>query len=243
MLMRRARVLLWLALVSAAGVGAAAKDELLGGVRASVPLGRVEFSGLHHLAREEALSTMEIPADASFFDPVGAWRERLEAHPLVQFAQVSKSFPRSLSVTVEERQAVALVPTPLLEVVDAEGVVLPLRPDELHLDLPLVHSGSLDGTPAAIDVGLLGELVRIGELEPGFLARVSEVMPIDGSSFRARISEPPVTFLVPRGPTSTRVREGLAALTHAIARGAAPASVDLRFAGVVVVRHSTGASK
>ncbi|NIP57153.1 MAG: hypothetical protein GWO00_03870, partial [Gemmatimonadetes bacterium] len=85
---------------------------------------------------------------------------------------------------------------------------------------------------------LLRELVRIGEIDPGFTAKISEVAMISAGDVAVRLGEPEVTVLFRRPLAAYRLRQGLRALSDAAGRAAGPppGAVDLRFEDQVVIR-------
>ncbi|MCE2454697.1 MAG: FtsQ-type POTRA domain-containing protein [Gemmatimonadetes bacterium] len=229
--MRKSRTALLVLALALAGACVAFRTEIRQGVRRAVPVGEVEFTGLRHLSSMEALAAMTIPAEASYLDRVGDWVDGLVAHPLVLSAEVRRSLPRKITVAVVEREAVALVPTPLLEPVDGEGVFLPIDLDEVRLDLPLVHA-PVGGEGAS---ALYRELARLGREDSEFFSILSEVEALDETAYGARLVASNVTFLMPHGVTTDRIGMGAAALADARSKGREPSAVDLRFDGVVVV--------
>src|SRR6185436_6494915 len=89
---------------------------------------RIELQGASHLSVEEAEEAVAIPQGSSVWDDPSEWEARLARHPLVREAHVERRLPRTLVLVVTERDPVALLPTPMLVPVDAEGRVLPLDP-------------------------------------------------------------------------------------------------------------------
>jgi hypothetical protein len=143
-----------------------------------------------------------------------------------------------------ERQPVALVPTPTLEPVDGDGILLPLDPASHRLDLPILETEYpfVEGRrimPSRTRV-LASEVNRLMQADTAFLQMLSEVRWGEDSSLVARWSKPDVDFLLPFGLSAKRLREGLIVLAHAINRTPRdlPKSVDLRFADLVVVRRA-----
>ena len=205
----------------------------------------VHVRGTRYLSRSEVIDQMGVSPRSSVWADPDEWEEALTAHPLVRQASVRRRVPDRIEVSIEERRPVALVPTPTLEPVDPEGVRLPLDPAEHRLDLPLVQT---DRPPAAGSRLLpertrllVSEVGRLTTADTAFQQSVSEIRWASGNALVARWADPDVEFLVPLGAPPERLREGLAALAHAAARSqpGTPASVDLRFAGLVVVRRTT----
>ena len=228
---RRLVLLFVVVLVLAAGAFAWTQPEIQERVRRLTRVSVIEVRGLERLTYEEAITAMGISDQASVMDPPATWAENLEVHPLVRRAEVVRRPITRLRVVVEEREPVALVPSPVLVAVDAEGIVLPIAPGDEALDLPIAH---VDDPRSSM---VLRELGRLADTEVTFFSMVSEAAELSEKGFAVRLGQPPVTFLLPYGKGRARVDEGVAALGHAISEGRIPMTVDLRFAGLVVLRH------
>lgn len=202
----------------------------------------VEISGLRYLDRGEAVALLDITSESSIWGDRDRWVAALERHPLVWRVSLTRRMPGTLVVQVVERSPVALVPTPTLEPVDAEGVRLPIDPAEYRLDLPVV-SPSEPVAPGArlVPASTRDLLARVGRLMEGdttFLRMVSEVEWTERGDMVVRWSEPKLDLLLSADASPGRVREGLAVLAHAMGRGEEPAQIDLRYADQVVVRRN-----
>jgi hypothetical protein len=171
-------------------------------------------------------------------DPAG-WEAGLGAHPLVRSARVRRRLPGTLVLVVEEREPVALVATPTLEQVDAEGRILPLDPSAHQLDLPLLDVGAPGPDADAPRAALAAEADRLTRVDPEFAARISELRRDDRGDLVARLEDPAVSFRFRPAVTARRLREGVLVLSDATAQGGGspPMAVDLRFADQVVVRR------
>lgn len=204
----------------------------------------VQLRGLRYLPREEAMALLAVDAQTSVWTDLDAPAERLRGHTLVKDVHIERRMPGTLLVDVDERRPVALVPTPTLEPVDAEGVRLPIDPAEHRLDLPVLEVGVLPAEGARLLPDrvrrLAAEVGRLQDADTAFLQRVSEVYWGDDATVVARWSEPRVDFLLLPGTSARRLREGFAALGDALLRdpNGVPTFVDLRYADQVVVRRS-----
>lgn len=205
----------------------------------------VAITGLETLDRGQVLALMELTRETSVWDDTGRWEERLLAHPLLREAHVQRRIPGTLVVSLTERRPVALAPTPTLEPVDGEGIILPLDPAASRMDLPLLQVRHALPPGARRLAGwertLAGEVARLSAADPGFFQLVSEVgWGEDGRTMAIRLAEPFVTFLVAPGSPPSRLQEGLTVLGDVLDRtsGGAPAVIDLRYADQVVVRRN-----
>ncbi len=188
---------------------------------------------------DEIIETAAIPGYASVFDAADSWERRLERHPLIRRAEITRDLPATLIVTVEERVPVAFVANTLLDPVDRDGQVLPLDPSEHRLDLPLLRAdlGATELTRSQLRILAL-EVERLTADDPSFMAAVSEIalddkgdatVIVDGN-MRVRF-RPPLSH--------RRLQDGLAALEDAGRRrpNQRATIVDLRYADQVVVSY------
>lgn len=234
-----------LLLVAGAGLGLAHLPELLSGWSV-LRVAEVRVEGARYLGEAEAVEVMGMVGEVSMFDDMEPYRERLRAHSLVREVTLRRRPFRTVMVEVEEREPVALLPTPTLVPVDAEGRILPLDPAGDRLDLPVLRASGWED-PAELereDLPVPGrvtrELDRLARMDPDFAAAVSEVGWADGDVLMVRMSSPPVVFQLPVPLADERLREGMLALADAVAEGRGePRAVDLRYEDQVVVRfHS-----
>ena len=199
-----------------------------------------EFHGLRFLTGETVLLAAGIGPEANLWDDPTPWEERLESHPLVRSAAVGRRFPGTLTITVEERTPVGLVPRPTLEPVDRDGRALPLDPSRFPLDYPILRPGSVGGESGEASTVQLRELAAEAETirqESDFWSGVSEVRPGPHGGFELFWGQPTVLFRMAKPVELRRIREGMAALQDARERadGRWPRSVDLRFANLVIL--------
>jgi cell division septal protein FtsQ len=204
---------------------------------------RVTLEGNRFLTQAQAESTLDLSATASVWDDLDLLEERLGSHPLVEEAKVGRRFPGTLTLKVVERIPVALAPNPTLEPVDASGRFLPIDPAVHRLDLPLITVGGRDRleTLSASERNLVaGEIARMAQRDPEFLARISEVILDPRGDLRAEVYDPPMTMLFRPNLPSRRIQEGMRVFGDALTRfeGAGIADLDLRYEDQVVVRLS-----
>lgn len=204
---------------------------------------RIQLQGARYLELDEAVARAGIPEGLSVWDDLDVLSERLATHPLVMEARVGRRLPSTLVLRVREREPVALVPTPGLVPVDAEGRFLPIDPVQHALDLPLLRP-TLELEGRVLSSGelrtLVGEVNRIAELEPVLAASISEASLDAWGDAVVHLVEPR-TALQYRPPlTPDRLEEAYRVLADAMQRrpDEIPAVIDLRFADQVVVRYS-----
>lgn len=200
----------------------------------------VRLEGARFLTLEDALNRLDLPENASVWDDPEPWLGGLLAHPLVVAVDVRRDLPDSLVLLVTENQPVALVPTPTLEPVDADGRSLPIDPSRHRLDLPLLWAG---GTPSeGVDPGrvrlLARELQRLGVADAAFASRVSEIEWGGRGDAVARWGETGLAIHFRLPLPVGRLRQAMAVLGDATTRfpERRPRAVDLRYAEQVVIR-------
>lgn len=200
-----------------------------------------EFRGLRLLSDSSARAAAAFEPDASLWDDPSTWEERLEAHPLVVEARVSRRFPHTLVVEVEEREPVGLVPTPTLEPVDEDGRYLPVDPGRVPLDYPILRptvvEQEVEGPPPAVRVRALADAASRLQASTEFWRDISEIAPGANGEIVVRWGHPQVTFLLPPVVDVAVLRQALQALEEAGSRGdgRVPTRIDLRWAGMIVV--------
>ncbi len=207
---------------------------------------RVEIQGLRYLAQSEVREALALSPAASVWDDRGPMELRLAGLPLVRAVRIRRRLPGTLVVEVTEREPVAMVPTPTIEPVDAEGRVLPIDPVRHGLDLPILrahHGGGVSGPPSAEQLrGLADAVDRLAAMDPALARAVSEVAYDPRGDVLIRLADPEVDLRT-RSPLGLqRIEEGLRVLSDAMSRrpDELPTAVDLRFADQVVVAYRRG---
>src|SRR5690554_1343763 len=67
----------------------------------------VDVRGVSLMERDEVVGLLSLEPTSSIWNDADIWIERLERHPMIKGAEVSRRFPRGLTVTVTERRPVA----------------------------------------------------------------------------------------------------------------------------------------
>lgn len=196
---------------------------------------RVEVAGARMVAPHEVLAASGIRLGESVWREPDAWAAALRLHPGVEDARVVRRLPATLRVEVTEKRPVGLVEAGTLHPVTARGEVLPVDPARVPVDLPLVRAAEREVGALAAEVG------RLGQLDPGLFARVSEVRWSGKETLLLSVSAPDARVLLPAGAGPERLRQLRAALEDVERRAppgadAGPVRIDLRFRDQVVVR-------
>lgn len=202
---------------------------------------RVEVHGTRYMAPADVLAAAGIDSASNVWDAEHVWTAALERHPMIRSARIQRKLPSTLRVSVEETAPVALARVPMLQPVDAAGRVLPIRPEDAGLDLPvLAEPSELDASGRLINPRMLAAVEAYGALkalEPTLAESVSEIAAVRGTLvLMLRLSEPAAVALpLEAGPD--RLRQVRRALEDIARRGEMPALrlVDGRFRDQVVV--------
>ena len=241
-LRRPVRMLLGIALVGTLAWGAT-----------YVPLGlarmdtfrvtETSVDGIRYLTHAEVLAAAGIPAGASVWDDFDVWVERLRDHPLIEDAAIVRELPGILRISVVEREAVALVATPMLEAVDRDGRRLPMDPTRIPMDLPVIRlpedPAQAGRPPSAARIRPLARVAERMRWEVTFWTGVSELTVDEAGAIRALWGDSRVEFRIPLDVEPYRLRDAVTVLRHALDDPArAPRNIDLRYDEQIVVRYS-----
>lgn len=139
---------------------------------------QVEVIGTRYVPPDEVKALVAPGPEASVWDDLDVWEERVRGHPMIREAKVRREGLHALQVVVVEKRPLALVATPELRPVNAEGRLLPLDVTRAGLDLPIIHGVVRVEADSVVD-GDVREIARLldalDRAQPEFLAVVSEV--------------------------------------------------------------------
>ena len=137
----------------------------------------LHVTGTEHIPPDE-IRALAVTPDASVWDDPATWEERVRAHPMVREATARREGFNTLEIAIVERRPIALVATPELRPVSADGYVLPLDPSAESLDLPIVRGPVETEGGFVKDPGmreLILALARMDRTRSDFMSLVSEV--------------------------------------------------------------------
>jgi cell division protein FtsQ len=186
----------------------------------------VEVSGVRYLSPPEVVRRLGVDTLASVWADLAPLARRVEGHPQVAAAVVSRRLPGTLVVRITENPPVALVAARGgLGAYDAKGRLLPIDPSRAALDLPVA---------AARDTALFRLLADLRGAAPALYDRVSEVR-------RERRNEvllaiPPLTVRAMLDVAPARLGEILPVEHDLARRQARVAELDLRYRDQVIAR-------
>ncbi|MCG8466873.1 MAG: FtsQ-type POTRA domain-containing protein [Gemmatimonadetes bacterium] len=203
----------------------------------------VRVAGTRYVAPAEITRLARLTTEASVWDDRSEWEARVRAHPMVRDATIRRHGFRALEIVVVEKRPVALVATPELLPVNAEGRLLPIDVADARLDLPVIGgiADVVDDTvrdPAVRE--LAGVIDRLARADADFASVVSEVSYTEDGSYRFLMlpSADAGVVLLPR----ERPVRALERVSLALGQVTDPRVVraDARFSGQVVLTRAEG---
>ena len=100
---------------------------------------RISTSGGHHLTPEQIIALSDIrPGVNSFHLDLDLIGRKIAENPWVRTARVERIFPRQVEISVEEREAVAIINLGYLYYLDRHGEVFKVLEAEDNLDYPVI---------------------------------------------------------------------------------------------------------
>lgn len=219
---------------------------------------RVVINGAHLVSPQEILDFSGIDRGGSLFDDSDPWESAILRHPVVSDARISRRFPSTLEIQLQEKVAVAYLAGDVLTLATSSGELLPVDPTSVPENLPIVAVEAPDSLAAELAARLLEETGRLTELDPQFVSAISQLWLRAEAPEVMHLHHTAGEILLPIGSPAVRLaelRSVLADLSKAgTVRNAAsvsastpesqeaaglrrPPVIDLRFDGQVVVRH------
>jgi cell division protein FtsQ len=134
---------------------------------------KVMVTGCKTLTAPEVIAAAKVPMARSIFDvefaPIA---KRVEALPFVQKAQVSRIFPSTILIAVQERKPLALINRAGLWPVDDEGVILPRLQSQRRMNDPASYDTPVLSGSAFFNNGENKELTAANRRVIEFLAEL-----------------------------------------------------------------------
>lgn len=205
---------------------------------------KVEVRGVTRIDPDEIQDMLsDLQGQNILLAPLDSYKERLEMHPRILHAEMSRVLPNRIRCTVVEREPVALVYTGRFFEIGDDGVVMPNDRYSALLDLPVIsgvpddevrpgHKCDAPGVQGALDV-----LRLCKEYGGDFAASISELR-VSPEGVEVRTLRDDRVLVVGNGDYEKRLRKYFL-LADAIHRSGRHARrVDLRYADQVVLRGS-----
>jgi cell division protein FtsQ len=128
---------------------------------------RIEVRDARFTPPAEIRRLLAIDTTFSIWNDLDPLKERVAGHKQLSNVRISRRFPSTLVVSVDEHQPVALVPGRNgLQAYDASGRALPLDPSRSPVDVPLVQRA---------DTAIFRFLGQLQAVQRDVFARVNEV--------------------------------------------------------------------
>jgi cell division protein FtsQ len=187
---------------------------------------RIEVRNARFTPPEEIRKRIGIDTTFSIWNDMEPLKRRVAEHKQVSQVRISRRFPSTLVVTVDEHQPVALVPGRNgLQAFDATGRALPLDPSRTPVDVPVLQRA---------DTTVLRFLAQLQAMDRDLFARVNEVRRVS----RDEVLLDLVNFSVRVRPDIgiERLAQISSVESDLATRHARPRELDFRFRDQVIAR-------
>jgi cell division protein FtsQ len=188
---------------------------------------KVELVGARYAPASEVLERLHVDTSRSVWDPLEPLAQRVQTHPQVEHAVVTRRLPGTLVVEITERRPVALVPAPDgLRAVDEHGRRLPLDPSRTPVDAPVVT--------ATRDTAVFHLLAAMQREAPRLYASISTISRAGNDEIILRIADIPVRAMT--SVTLARLSDIEPVEQDLARRQLRPVEIDLRYRDQVIAR-------
>jgi cell division protein FtsQ len=127
----------------------------------------IAVEGTHYLLPETVVQQLGVDTTRSVWDDTDPLTARVRQMPQVADVEITRKLPGTLVVNIRENLPVALAASPRgLEPVDSSGVVLPIDPSRVDIDLPVANQR---------DKSILSLLRAARAENPVLYRRISEI--------------------------------------------------------------------
>ncbi|MEO6444716.1 MAG: FtsQ-type POTRA domain-containing protein [Gemmatimonadaceae bacterium] len=187
---------------------------------------RVEVRGTRFARPSDIAARVDIDTTRSIWSGLDSIRTRVEEHPQVRSARISRRLPGTLIVTVDENLPIALVPAAGgFRAYDEAGRRLPMDPSRGGVDLPI--------TPRS-DTAVFRVLAELKAETPEFYARISEIRRSGRDEIHLQLVDVIVRAML--DVSSQRILELSSVEADLERRHLRPVELDLRFKDQVIAR-------
>ena len=186
---------------------------------------RVEIEGLRYLAPADVATRMQVDTTLSIWIDLDPVIERVKAHPQVADVRIRRRLPGTLIARVTEHLPIAVVATRTgFQVLDGRGVVLPMDPSQVPVNLPVLVQR---------DTALLRLLAGVRAAQPALYERISEARRT-GNELRLELAA--VTVRAMADVTVQRLADIIPVERDLASRQLRAAELDLRYREQVIAR-------
>jgi len=216
----------WIALAVVLAAVAIATTPWWGHDLAFFRVQQVEVRGTQFARASDIAARLQIDTTYSIWNDFDSLALRVEGHPQVQRARLSRRLPSTLVVTVDENLPIALVAASGgFKAYDDRGRLLPLDPARWRVDLPIV---------ARADTALFRLLGEIKAEMPEYYARVSEARRVAKDEVVLQLLDVPVRAMLDM--RADRLRQLSSVEADLAKRHLRPVELDLRYKDLVIAR-------
>jgi len=201
-------------------------------------LRHITVLGVDHLPRKEVLSLLNLPGKIGLFSlqPEPLIR-KLETHPWIAKASVTRVFPNTLAIHIQERRAVAILQSAqTAHFLDPEGYVLSPVPKSFTSSLPLLVGWNHEAVPndGEEDRQQIQQGIRVA----GFVEKIFSARPIVHVSHHGMMIVDVQNLRFRFGPSFEEQWERFQILEPSLRReiNRHPKEIDLRYAGKIILR-------
>ena len=185
----------------------------------------VRVEGVRYLDPSVLIARLRIDTTVSLFADADVWIARVNGHPQVDSVRVRRDLPGTLVLQVSERLPVVLVPSADgLVALDADGRRLPVEPDRMPMDLPVVTTR---------DLRLLAMLDTVRRNTPALFGALSDVRR-DRGELRLRVTG--VEVRAPLSLGAARLADIVPVTDDLARRRVRVAELDLRYRDQIIAR-------
>lgn len=177
-------------------------------------LSRIILTGQSYLDRNDILKYADLPR-YPFLTKINltAIQAKLESHPYIKAARISRNFPQTLRIDIIERNPISYINHSPLYLVDTDGYILPAKNGTIEFDVPM-----LTGFNPADELYPIGEkclsqkineavgiLNRIKTQFPSFYVDISEVIINPRDEYELYLSKKPTKIYLGTGNISPQL--------------------------------------
>jgi len=200
--------------------------------------GHVAVVGAHRLSAQRVIRESGVAGRNVVWLDTGAAERALEGDPWIAHAEVSRDLPRSVTISIEEREPVAVLRRSNgYALLAGDGTVLgsPSSPK----GWPVIRPGTI---PSAAQAAEIGSTRALAALSPEVRAEVRFVSQDDSGEVSMHLRDGTLVRVGPASDLRAKADALAAVLSYARGQGVRLASIDVRFPAAPSARIVGGGS-
>ena len=187
---------------------------------------QIEVRGTRYAKASDIAARLKVDTMFSIWNPLDTLRARVERHPQIRTARITRRLPSTLVVTVDENLPIALVAaSDGFKAYDDNGRSLPLDPARLGVDLPIASQ---------VDTALFRLLGDLKAEMPEYYARVSEARRVGKNEVVLQLVDVVVRAMLDM--RADRLQQLSSVEADLAKRHLRPVELDLRYKDLVIAR-------